>query len=370
MRSQIVNYKNRSPGHRRGRLVNVGFFLHQVPRPLLACALLGHRCVVDGYDSRAAMAAPPADFEGRRLRWVVCSRCGDRPTPQGALDPDRWNLGEKYTGCHGDYVDPARYGPLKDLKFYPPGPYRWNDARGELGGQVIVGRQEMGIGFGFKIGNGGSEQPLAAHLHLGLLGALYLHTGGGIGRGVQRRLNPDRPGVWNSRVVEVALRRGTLSWKVWAKRDEYSRTDPWWQQGRVNLRPLDVLLGPKRVDHRDVPGGVATRIVRMPEGDYLVGLKLQQVTVGRRRGRRRRLPYEVDWSALGKGIPTEGPLRGRTFGASVAVSDPSVDAGTWAAEAAAKVAAQVAMWRTREGWEPTGLVQVDTVPADTVQVTP
>jgi hypothetical protein len=359
MHSQIVNYHARGGRSSKGRLANVGFFLHQVPRLPLRCTLFGHRPVVDGNNSMPAGAA----YIGRRNRWVVCDWCGDRPDPQGALDPDRWNIGEKYTGGFTNPVSRHDLIRLKDREHYLPGP--WNDqekARGGLGGQLVVGRQELGFGFELKVGNGGSEHTLAASLHLGWLGALYLHTDGGHGRWVQRRLNADRPDgqCQPSREIGIRLNNGRLRWRWWTPRDMLRSESglSWWRDGEIDLRLLDRVLGRRLYDFTDVPGGKTARMVRMPEGDYLVNLKLRAVTVGRRRGRRKKMPYEVDWTALGKGIPTEGPLRGRIFGSSVTVSDEAVAAGTWPAAAAAAVATQIAAWRTSHEWEPTGLVKV------------
>jgi hypothetical protein len=360
MHSQIVNYQARD-GRSKGRLLNIGFFLSRVPRLVLRCALFGHTPVVDGSNSMPAGAV----YIGRRNRWVVCDWCGDRPDPQGSLDPDRWNIGDRYTGGHTNPVGRHDLIRLKDREHYLPGP--WNDtACGELGGQLVIGRQGLGAGFELKVGSGGSEHTLAADVQAGPAGALYLHTGGGIGRWVQRRLNADKPDgrCPPSKVVGVNLRRGRLEWKWWVPRDATRGESglPWWRHGELNLRLLDKVLGRRLYDHTPVPGGNTTRMVRMPEGDYLVGLKLKAVTVGRRRGRRKKMPYDVDWSALGKGIPTEGPLRGRIFGASVKVSDRSVAAGTWPGEAVAAIASQIAQWRTGHEWEPTGLVKVGAGP--------
>ncbi len=368
--TQIVNYHERRGRRPKGRLVNIGFFAHQVPRLTLRCALLGHRPVVDGTNSTPRTAA----YIGRRNRWVVCGRCGERPNPQGSLDPARWNIGDRYTGGHTNV--PSRHDliRLKDREHYLPGPFVDGDARGKLGGQLVIGRPELAsVGFELKVGNGASEQPLAASLHLGWLGALYLSTERH-GRGVQRLLNPDpvdaAPGrQYLSKVVKVEVRRGRLQWRLWAPRDLTRREAglPWWRDVDVSLRFGDGLFGRTVYDRVDVPGGIAARLVLMPEGDYLVQLKLRQVTRGRAGGplgtgprRRRRMPYEVSWSTLGKGIPTEGPLRGRIFGSDVTVSDAAVEAGTWPAAAVAAIAADIAAWRTRHGWEPTGVVTVNT----------
>lgn len=356
LHSQIVNYKAREGTSSRGRLVNIGFFLHRVPRLVLRCTLFGHRGVVDGTDSMPATAA----YIGRRNRWVVCDWCGDRPDPQGALDPARWNIGDRYTGGHTNELGRHDLIRLKDREHHLPGPWCDEKSGGELGGQLIIGRQEMGAGFEVKVGSGASEHTLAASLHLGPLGALYLHAGDGIGGWVQRRFNPDRDRTYQSKVAGVRFARGQIMWQWWAPRNETRKESglSWWRDGGIDLRLVDKVLGRKLYDYTDVPGGDTSRLVRMPEADYLVRLKLRAVTVGRKRGRPRKMPYEVDWTALGKGIPTEGPLRGRIFGASVTVPDRAVTAGTWPAVAAASIAATVTGWRTRHGWEPTGLVKV------------
>jgi hypothetical protein len=361
--TQIVNYQARERRRPRSRFVNVGFFVHQVPRLTVRCTLFGHRPVVDGTDPTPSAAV----YIGRRNRWVVCDRCGQRPDPQGSLDPQRWNIGDRYTGGYTNPVGRHELIRLKDREHYLPGPFNDPDnSRGTLSGQLIVGRSVYGpVGFELKVGSGASEQPLAASLSLGWFGALSLATTGH-GRGVQRRLNPDRDKTYLSKVIKVDVWRGRLAWRLWAARDKTCGETglPWWRDGELNLRIGDRLFGRREWDHTDVPGGVASRLVRMPEADYLVQLKLRQVTVGRAGGpfgtgrARRRLPYEVSWSVLGKGIPTEGPLRGRIFGADVKVSDAAVEAGTWPAAAAAAIATDVADWRTRKGWEPTGLVKV------------
>jgi len=83
-----VDYRKRD-GERPGTLLNRGYFLTGLPRLILLCRLLGHRPVVDGTTGYR-------DRPGHR--WVCCDRCGVRPDPQGQLDPDRWNIGDRYTG--------------------------------------------------------------------------------------------------------------------------------------------------------------------------------------------------------------------------------------------------------------------------------
>jgi hypothetical protein len=245
----------------------------------------------------------------------------------------------------------------RERGYTPPGPIEQRP-RGVVGGQLILGPNALGgtVGFEVKVGNAGSEHTLAASLHAGWLGALYLHTEQH-GTGLQRRLNPVG---YESRLTGIRFDHGRLTWRLWSKRDSIGRHDgePWWQHHTLDLRLRDRLLGPRRYSYTDMPGGQVARIVRMPEGDYLVRLQLQRCTLGRRRGRRT-TSWSVDWTALGRGIPTKGPDRGRIYGSGVDVTDRAVHTGTWPAEAAAAVAAQITQDRTRYGWEPVGAVPIE-----------
>ena len=168
-----VDYSKDRPDPRT--LMNRGFFLHDLPRLILLCRIFGHRPVVDGYDSQYGRE------EDRRARWINCGRCGIRPEPQGVLDPDEWNLGQRYTGAFlrtrppsptvakklAERVLPPAPQPL-------PGPWPSNPTSA-IGAQVIIGRA-MSLSAQVKVGSRSSEQCLAAHLSLGPLGAIYVHT--------------------------------------------------------------------------------------------------------------------------------------------------------------------------------------------------
>lgn len=351
MRTLTVNYAKRD-GRQRGRLVNVGFFLHDTPRLLLRCRLLGHKPVVDG------TTGSRPDHPG--YRWVCCDRCGIRGEPQGHLDPAVHAIGDRYLGNWTGRVPTGRLEwRVNDAArgFTDPGPLP-SRSTGKLGGQLVVGRTFGGeVGFEVKVGNCGSEHTLAATLYAGHLFTLYLHTERH-GTGLQRWLNPVG---YDSRLISLRVSLSGVRWRLWSKRDGLSvgrDREPWWCNGEIRLRPLDRLLGVKRYEYADV-GEPVGRFVRMPERDYLVSLKLQRCILGRRRGRKR-YSWSVDWSALGDGIPTKAPERGRVFGSGVNVSDRAVRAGTWPAEAVAAIAAQMTTDRTGYGWEPIGRVVVDT----------
>lgn len=285
-----LNYHRDRLEHRpRGRVVNVGFWIHGLPRLLVLCRIFGHKPVVDG-------TGTPGQ-QGRVYRWVVCDRCGDRPDPQGSLDPERWDVGARYGGLLA--------GQLVGTGYRLPGP--WGAMpRGVVGGQIVVGASHGGLGWEVKIGNAGSEHTLALSVHLGWLGAFYLHTEG-IGVWLQRRFNPTG---YESRLVGFEIGWLQLRWKLWAKRNEWSRSDPWWQQGTFKINLLDRLYGPKRYSYEDI-GEPAAAVLRMPHGDdYPVKLQLQLQTHGRRRQiRHRPVKWTVDCDIHG-GVPTKRYSRG------------------------------------------------------------
>lgn len=368
------------------QLVDVQFFIHRTPRLILLCRLFGHRPRVDGTQTTR--------YSSHRSRWIACARCGVRGAPQGALNPDLYDVGDVYPGPWRDVVaegdsraqrafmdgikptelfelpDGGTAGrPVPGPRYYLPGPIE-SRPTGALGGQLVIGGWG-GPGFELKVGNAGSEHTLAARFSLGRLGALYLHTQHH-GQGVQRWLNPTG---YESKVISLGFARDRLVWRWWVGRDtSYGRRRPsgapsWWRDGDLRVIPpaADWLFGKRFLDRAPAvvadPDGIADfsdgvhRVVRLPDGDYLVKLRLEQVTAGRRRGRRWRT-WEVDWEAAGKGLPTEAPGRGRYFGSSVTVRDEAVRAGTWAAEAAAAIAVDITNARTREGWEPSGHIKV------------
>lgn len=356
-------------GHQRNHLVDVGFFVHRLPRLVLLCRMFGHKPIVDGTPARRT-----GSYVSQAFLWVRCARCGERGHPQGSLPPERWRIGQRYTGDwdvrtreeqdrlaaawkRGDEVRPL----LED-----PGPIGRN-IEGKIGGQLVIGGAYPGWELQFKVGNRFSEQTLAAHLKLGRLLALYLHTEG-FGEWLVNLLNP-----WSetSKLVGVHFGDGRAGWWLWANRwqgHEKSIREPWWRRTEVSLRLLDKLLGPKRYAYTDIDvndGEPVVRVVRMPEGDYLVRLKLQRCVLGRKRQwRKRKQSWCVDWEAVGDGIPfrTGNSWKGDDItGGGVDVSGPAVHKGTWPAEACAAIALKMTKDRTRYGFEPIALLPL--VPA-------
>ncbi len=367
MHRLFIDYRARDDenGVRNGHWKHFAVQLCNVRRPLLWCRLFGHRPVVDG------VGKPKKDGVGYCSRWVVCDRCGVRGEPQGQLDPERYDEGDPYAGPYAPLLPAGKAGrerlhALKGAATYPPGPIPYR-AEGDLGAEVVIGHAFGGTGFELKVGSGGSEHTLAANFHLWPIGSLYLHTER-FGLGVQRLLNPTG---YDSRIIGVRLNDGRLSWTLWGLRDGPSgklgnRREWRFARGELDLRLLDKVLGPARYEYTDVGGGTTTGLVRMPEAEYLVDLRLKRETHGRRRWRKRHA-WSVQWNALGPGIPTEGPLRRRITGGSVTVSDRSVTVGTWPAEAVARIGVRFAEHRTRYRWSPRAVLPVDT---DTLQVRP
>jgi hypothetical protein len=314
-----------------------GFFLHGVPRLTPLCRLFGHRPVIDGTEG----------FRGQPgSRWVCCDRCGVRPEPQGSLDADL-AIGQPYTGAYtGALVmgDSGKPGPVgRD-----PGPWPEHPT-GAVGAEVAVGAIHGGASFEVKVGNAGSEHTLAAHVHLGRALWLSVNTQWH-GTWLQRRLNPTG---YESKVTGLSLSDGLLSWRLWARRNGSSSQDPKWMQGYVRIDLRDKILGPARYSYEN-QGDPTPATVRMPHGDdHTVMLQLQRRTFGRERGRKT-YGWTVDCDAPG-GIPTKRNGRGRITGLGVDVTDAAAREGTWAAEAAAKLAVRLTADRTRYGWRAEGV---------------
>lgn len=338
-----VDYRKRD-GKKPGTFINRGFWLNGLPRPLITCRIFGHKPVVDGTTGWRDEAGS---------RWVCCDRCGTRPDPQGHLDPAQWNIGDRYTGPYTDRPpEPLSSEQIKRMAkaripfTAPPAPGPWpRKPTGTVGGQLIVGKSFPGWSIEFKVGNCGSEHTLAADIRLYPFGALYLHTER-FGTWLQRRLNPTG---YESRVTELAIERGGVDWKLWARRDGSSRDDPWWMHGTIKLDPRDKLFGRRRYDYTDV-GEKIPATVRMPHGDdHEVQMKLQHCTYGR--NRRKFHSWNVDWDCRG-GIPTKANGRGAIHGASVEVSTEGVNNGTWTDEAAAAIALKLTTRRTQYSYQP------------------
>jgi len=337
MRWHTIDYRERD-GRQRRTVLNRGFWLYDVPRLIPLCRKFGHRPVIGGTNS-----------PNRHTRWVCCDRCGIRPEPQGNLDHEAWAIGQRYTGHYqaGLPTEPQeRFRAIKASVV--PGPWPANPT-GTVGGQVLIGEAHS-TGFEIKVGNGGSEHVLSAHVTIKPLGALFVHAERH-GTWLQRRLNPTS---YESRVIGVSVHGRHLYWKLWAKRDSWSKKDPRWQQGSFRVDPRDIVLGEPRYSYENV-GDPVTSLVRMPHGDdHLVVLQLQRQTLRRRRGRGRQ-SWVVDWKHR-PGIPTKPGDHGHILGSGVDVSQVAATEGGWPIEACAAIAARLTSHRIRYGYKPAPLV--------------
>ncbi|MEV6165778.1 hypothetical protein AB0L71_28465 [Streptomyces sp. NPDC052052] len=333
-----VDYSKDQPQARA--LLNRGYFLYDLPRLIALCRLRGHRPIVDGYDS---------EYRTRdRARWVICDRCGIRPQPQGTLDPDEWTLGQRYTG-HFTKTRPRGVKTttqLEDATSVPlpaPEPGPWPERpTSAIGAQLIIGRGLGGLSIQFKVGNPASEQGFAAHISLGPLGALYVHTEDH-GRWIQRRLNHKK---WESRETGLRLDNGRFSWRVWAPRDTSSIHDPWWMRGDLHVDPRHYLYGPHG-GNRTERSDKTTAVVYLPDDtQHDVTLTLERWVRGRARGKKT-VTWEADWSCS-EGIPVR--FDRSVYGASIEISEEAATSEHWAQEACAAIAAQCIADRIRYGY--------------------
>jgi hypothetical protein len=326
-------------------LLHRSYYAHGLPRIIALCRLFGHKPIVDGYDSKYGPE------ERRRARWVACDRCGVRPDPQGCLDPDQWQLGQPYTGplSTARRLSPVVIKQLARKGVSPttssqPGPWP-ADPTGSLGAELIIGRSHS-LGADIKVGNSGSENVLAAHIGLGPLGALYVHTEG-FGQWVQRRLNPTG---YESREIGLDLMHGRLYWKLWDRRNEHRADDPKWMRGSIVIDPRHHLLGPaknRKVSETDrVPV-----TVYMPEGDtHQVTVHLEQWE--RRRTRGRATTYWMAQWDCKEGIPVRNHAwKGdETFSCTWQIEGVTPDNARWPYVLASTAAEQCSRDRARYGY--------------------
>lgn len=326
-------------------LLHRGYYASDLPRLMPLCRLLGHKPVIDGYDSKYGRE------EERRKRWVCCDRCGVRPEPQGDLDPDEWPLGTPYTGPrNGRLLSPETVRQLQKRGMtrypYPKNPGPWpTSPTGGLAAELVIGRSQS-IGADFKVGNPGSENVLAAHVGLGPVGALYLSSER-FGTWLQRRLNNEG---YESRETGFSIHHGRLWWELWARRDEHRSTDPKWMRGSLEIDPRHHLLGP--VKNRKVSETERVPVtVYMPEGDtHPVLVHLEQWETRRTRGRARTY-WMAQWDSK-NGIPVRNhDWKGdETYSCAWGIEGVTPDNPRWPYILAAKAAEQCTRDRARYGY--------------------
>ncbi|MEV4749048.1 hypothetical protein AB0K21_21940 [Streptosporangium sp. NPDC049248] len=347
MRWHTTNYKHHD--HETGVPVNRGWWLDDLPRLILACRLFGHRPVVDGYGPHKR------GLDARR--WVVCDRCGVRPDPHGNLDPDEWAIGEPYTepiwkdGPSARFVTSFRKAMPQVPHHVPSPPGAW-PARptGSISGQMILGRHHGLLHIGLDIGAAGDEDTLAFRISINPLFWFSVQTEG-FGQWLQRRLIPTG---YETRQIGVLLDGWQLHWKLWARQGHWSRDQPKWWEGSVNLDLAERLFGPKRYAYTNA-AGPELAWVHLPEGDsYQVQLRLKRERFGRPKSRRPAMSWSVEWES-DRPIPVRHRHDGKSGGitsAAVAVADDAVTNNLWVTAACAQISATVAEQRTRYDYRP------------------
>jgi hypothetical protein len=303
-------------------LLHRSYYANGVPRIMAVCRLLGHKPVVDGYDSNYGPGTE------QRARWVACDRCGVRPEPQGSLDPDQWQLGQPYTGpvstarrLSATVVKQLARKGITPATSGQPGPWPAQPT-GDLGAELVIGRSTS-LGIGVTIGTEG------------------------FGKWVQRRLNP---AGYHDRQIGLDVHNGRLWWKVWARENESRSTDPKWMEGNAPIDPRHYLFGPRRnrkISETDrVPA-----TVYMPEGDtHQVTVHLQQWETRRTRGRATTY-WMAQWDCQA-GIPVRNhDWKGdETFSCAWMIEGVTPDNPRWPYILAAKAAEQCTRDRARYGY--------------------
>ncbi|MEU8195256.1 hypothetical protein AB0C10_15895 [Microbispora amethystogenes] len=349
MYGHTLDYQARD-GQERGVLMNRGWWLHNTPRLIPLCRLLGHRPVVDGYGPHERGLDP--------RRWVACDRCGLRPDPKGVLDPEQWAIGQRYTGPFVAEKEPyvlttelVRRSMDRMLTgHFPPGPWPRRPT-GTVGGQVLLGRTWGVFSIGLDLCPEGHDHTLRLHAQINPLFFISIHLDYH-GRWLTRRLLPR--GAFDGREIGLSLSEWSLRWSLWRREGHWSRDQPKWWGGSINLDLVERLLGPKRYSYTD-EAGPEFGWVALPEGDsYQVKLTLQRRRLGRPRSRRVQEAWSVSWES-DRGIPTRSDgKRNGVWGSSVTVSDAAVRRGLWVTDALALIGKDLSGLRERYGYRPEG----------------
>ncbi|MFI6485176.1 hypothetical protein ACIBH1_45210 [Nonomuraea sp. NPDC050663] len=321
-------------GPTKGMLAHRRYSLYETPRLMLRCRLFGHKPVVDGHG--------PIGEALSAARWVVCDRCGVRPDPQGSLDPERYAIGEPYTGRLDNVVFITEFRESGGHR-RPPGPWPVKPT-GDMHAEVVVGQTWGVFSAELKVGNCGSDNKIGAHLRMWPIGAIYLGFGSH-GTWLQRRLNPDG---YESRVISLNVGEWRIGWKLWARRDAWSAGEPRWMQGFISLDLAQKLFGPKRYSYKPVEGPTY-QWVRLNHGElHQVQLKLHKQRLGRPRLEwRAKYSWTVEWKADAP-IPVGD---GKTLSNGwVDVPEVSVENGMWDLTAAARAAHQINERRDRSDY--------------------
>lgn len=344
----FLDYAERD-GRQPGVLLNRGWWLNETPRLMPVCRLFGHKPVVDGYGPH------PRGLDARR--WVACDRCGVRPDPQGDLDPDAWAIGQRYDGPFLEEPEPfvlttemLRTAGARGLTSYSvPGPWPKRPT-GTVGGQVMLGRWGGGHTIGLDISPEGGDHALAFHIAISPLFWFSVHFDDH-GRWLTRRLLPRDS--FDTRQIGLSFDEWHLRWKLWKRQGHWSRDDPKWWAGTINLDLVEKLFGPKRFSRKQA-AGPELAWVHLPHGDsYQMQLTLQRVRLGRPRLRRAKWSWQVEWQS-DSAVPIHGTSGGGDFDGFVKVPDDAVTEDRWVTKACELIAKDLTERRERYGYRAEG----------------
>jgi len=248
-------------------------FIFDAPRLVAMCRLRGHN-------------PTRVDLKYGSSHYYECKRCGTRPTDQ-------------YT---------------------PDAPWNAPNGGANLEYWVLPKKLYDSWSLNFKVGSSGSERTFAGHVTCPVFGVYWGVEG--YGDVFRRMLNGGDH--YDSREIAISFHEGRFNTKIWAKRNSWSSSDPWWMHGSFSVS--DFVFG-KRVSSREVVDTESV-LVPMPEGSYPATAKLERF-VSRRARAREDVSYIVD-------IDIDDPIRFIPVPGKGENSWDCGDDGVWALSAGVK----------------------------------
>lgn len=244
---------------------------------------------------------------------------------------------------------------------------KWDGGRFPISARLeMAWRKKTAPAAYIKLGTTYSENPLQLHVSLWFV-AFWLSISLAGLNGLIMKLT-----TGHKRKIGVTFHDGMMWWNLWYDNDagwdthhkcKYKsrpgkRYRGWacLRDGNLYLNPINNLWGMKYYSYKDVDH--YTRLVRftdVPNDEYLVDFKLQEMWRGRRRGPKWATDrtfegFIVDWNCE-KGIPTENnSYKGDcVYGSSLPI-DPPPFGGPWIVQAETKLIEWIAIQRERYGY--------------------
>lgn len=140
----------------------------------------------------------------------------------------------------------------------------------------LLPKSGFGVGTEVRWGTNASETTPDVAFHAGRLGDLWLHASDLIPRRWLERHKLDRQGQrvtdYDTRVFSINVDTTAFRWEWWARSGSWSRSDPWWMQGRLDYR--DFLFG--GTIHNSEVTSEGTCVIPMPEHTYPATFKIER----------------------------------------------------------------------------------------------